>query len=371
MRESKYNYCMGDHTGMVIYNAKTDGIVALTPELATLFEGSRGDFGKLEKLHPDLYSHLLGKGMLVGDSADEVGEYIRMVEQGESVADDYTITVNPTLACNMKCWYCYESHEKMPAMSAAVAAAVSALIRRVCTSGGVKCLNLSFFGGEPLLCFDNVVQPLLSEAARLCSANGLALHVHFTTNAYLLSEKVLGRLEGIDTSFQITIDGNENMHNSIRFTKSGEGTYATIIGNIRMALEKGFQVGVRFNYTAKTLPTFADVLSDFRSVPKEQRGLLNFNFQRIWQDCGKENGRTEEAVSKLEGLFEDDGFVVKPANDYFVPYCYADKKNTVVVNYNGDLYKCTARDFTPKNKEGVITADGDLVWNKRGETGWR
>ena len=48
-----------------------------------------------------------------------------------------------------------------------------------------------------------------------------------------------------------------------------------------------------------------------------------------------------------------------------MPYCYADKKNTVVVNYNGDLYKCTARDFVSKNREGTLTADGDIHWNDK------
>ena len=45
--------------------------------------------------------------------------------------------------------------------------------------------------------------------------------------------------------------------------------------------------------------------------------------------------------------------------------CYGDRENFIVINYNGDLYKCTARDFTPSNKEGLLTSDGELVWNDR------
>ena len=45
--------------------------------------------------------------------------------------------------------------------------------------------------------------------------------------------------------------------------------------------------------------------------------------------------------------------------------CYADKDNHISVNYNGDLYKCTARDFTPDNREGRLEPDGTLAWNDR------
>lgn len=45
--------------------------------------------------------------------------------------------------------------------------------------------------------------------------------------------------------------------------------------------------------------------------------------------------------------------------------CYADKKNQSVINYNGDVYKCNARDFNQKNKEGVLNEDGEIVWNEQ------
>ena len=45
--------------------------------------------------------------------------------------------------------------------------------------------------------------------------------------------------------------------------------------------------------------------------------------------------------------------------------CYADKENHVVVNYNGDLFSCTARDFATEDSEGVLTEDGSLKWNDK------
>ena len=44
--------------------------------------------------------------------------------------------------------------------------------------------------------------------------------------------------------------------------------------------------------------------------------------------------------------------------------CYADKENSVVVNYDGNIYKCTARNFDEENSEGIINSEGQLMWNK-------
>ena len=105
MKTSRYNLYLQDSTGMVIYNAKSDEIVALTPELADIFEEKKCDYQGLQTLHPELCSYLVQKGIFVDEGIDEVTEYIRAIKQADAEDDSYTITVNPTLACNMKCWY--------------------------------------------------------------------------------------------------------------------------------------------------------------------------------------------------------------------------------------------------------------------------
>lgn len=365
MKTSRYNLYLQDSTGMVIYNAKSDEIVALTPELADIFEEKKCDYQGLQTLHPELCSYLVQKGIFVDEGINEVTEYIRAIKQADTEDDSYTITVNPTLACNMKCWYCYENHRNMPMMPTKVKESILALSQKLCTSGKIRRIQLSFFGGEPLLGFGNIVIGIMTALSQVCSDNNVSLSVHFTTNAYLLTEDMLEQMQSFDVSFQITLDGNENLHNTIRYTQKGEPTYATIVKNIKLALSKGFSVGVRFNYTHQTLPVFIDTLSDFRSLSLEQKKLLNFNFQRVWQDKNGDAEMLEKNLGEMEKAFEAEGLSVVSANDFFVPYCYADKANTAVVNFNGDLYKCTARDFTVKNREGVLSAQGELIWNEK------
>lgn len=365
MKQSKYNCILQDNTGMVIYNAATDQLVALTPQLANIFNEGKATPEKIKVQHAELYDHLLQKGIFVCDDADETEAYIRKREEYERSSGEYTITINPTLACNMSCWYCYESHKNMPAMSADVKQSVLLLIDKLLADNKLKKLNLSFFGGEPLLYFDKVVVDIINHAKMQCKAFDAKLSIHFTTNAYLLTENVLKQLEELDVSFQITIDGGKQVHDSVRKTKGGEPTYARIVEHIHQTLSHGFPVGVRFNYTAKSIPSFIDVVKDFSHLPQEQKHLVNFTFQRVWQDNEGDASQVEQQVEHIERAFEQAGLFVNNAKSYIVPYCYADGVNTAVVNYNGDLFKCTARDFAPKSKEGTLAADGTLRWNER------
>lgn len=365
MKQSKYNCILQDNTGMVIYNAATDQLVALTPQLANIFNEGKAAPEKIKAQHAELYDHLLQKGIFVCDDADETEAYIRKREEYERSSGEYTITINPTLACNMSCWYCYESHKNMPAMSADVKQSVLLLIDKLLADNKLKKLNLSFFGGEPLLYFDKVVVDIINHAKMQCKAFDAKLSIHFTTNAYLLTDNVLKQLEGLDVSFQITIDGGKQVHDCVRKTKGGEPTYARIVEHIHQTLSHGFPVGVRFNYTAKSIPSFIDVVKDFSHLQQEQKQLVNFTFQRVWQDNEGDADQVGQQVEHIERAFEQAGLFVNNAKSYIVPYCYADGVNTAVVNYNGDLFKCTARDFAPKSKEGTLAADGTLRWNER------
>ena len=42
--------------------------------------------------------------------------------------------------------------------------------------------------------------------------------------------------------------------------------------------------------------------------------------------------------------------------------CYADNYNQAVINYDGKVFKCTARDFIDKHSEGVLTKEGIINW---------
>lgn len=352
---------------MVLYNSAQDEWLAMRPDVARLYVAHEDNPDALREIHPELYAYLCQHGFLIEENSDEAASLVERWDTSEREARTYSVTVNPTLDCNMGCWYCYEKHGLQVGMSPEVRSAVLALVRRVIGEGRYEQFSLSFFGGEPLLYYDEVVRPLVTEAAAVCKEAGVAFSLHFTTNAYLLTDERIAELAVYDTSFQITIDGNEQAHNRVRRTVDGQPTYAAIVAACHKALAAGCSVGVRFNYTAKVLPTFIDVLPDFEDVPEEQRRRLNFNFQRVWQD---QEGDVEDVlrqVKDLEERYRRAGFAVVSSESYRRAFCYADRENCAVVNYDGRLFSCTARDFTPENSEGKLLPDGTLAWDERRE----
>ena len=43
--------------------------------------------------------------------------------------------------------------------------------------------------------------------------------------------------------------------------------------------------------------------------------------------------------------------------------CYADTFNHSVINYDGSVFKCTARDFEKDASEGELLENGMIIWN--------
>ncbi len=48
-------------------------------------------------------------------------------------------------------------------------------------------------------------------------------------------------------------------------------------------------------------------------------------------------------------------------------YCYAERKNQLIINFNGDIFKCSVSDFYPKDRFGYIGEGGKLITNEKWE----
>ena len=243
--------------------------------------------------------------------------------------------------------------------------AVRHLIDSRLTDQRLKHLSLTFFGGEPLLGWRKVVMPLLEYATRRCGESNVVFTTGFTTNGVLLSESKYNELLALGlsgTPFQITFDGNRIFHNGSRIGEARIPTYDTIMNNVISGATMGFKMSLRFNYTPETLPSFIDVLSDLEALPENYRQNVTCNFQKVWQlGCQA----TREDAIKYVDLFNSAGFQASSDITYWRYVCYADRENQITINYNGDLFKCTAREFMPESREGILTDKGTLLTNER------
>lgn len=363
---SKYNFRFPYGNNSLIYNIASRRYINVVSPLLDVIDKNKDDIDKLEAIHPALYKALQECGFVVSDSADETQEVIQNWHKSETTPRYYSITVLPTLDCNCRCWYCYEKHNAGTTMKTGAVEKIMKHINGKLASPELEHLHIGFFGGEPLMGFKNVVMPLLSYAKAECMKKGIRFDAHFTTNATLVSPKMIDELKGLEipVSFQITLDGNREAHNSVRHTKYGKPTFDIIILNIHRLLKAGFQVGLRVNFTKANIDTTADIIDEFSDLTQEEKARFNVDFQQVWQDVESNNVRINKRRERMMTQFDEKHLNALHSYQKRIR-CYADCENQIVINYNGDVYKCTAREFEPEKREGVLCDDGHIEFNDR------
>ena len=363
MKYSQFNSVVPYNDKFLLYNSFSSNYLVLMPMLKDLLEAASAEgVDQLEKVHPLFYQALASGKYLVDDTENELENVKRISKAIDSDDGVYQLTINPTMNCNFKCWYCYETHVKGSRMSQDIIARTNMFITSTAESPSLKQFALAWFGGEPLLYFEDIVLPIMQHFTETCTAKNIVGSIGFTTNGYLITEKMASTFAKYPvTHLQITLDGSEEDHDMIRYVSKSRGSYREIIQNIKLLLQHGIRVTTRVNYTTKNIGKCIGILDDIQDIPVEEREHLVIDFHRVWQDKEEDEFNTAKSVINT---FQRAGFRV---NSHYSPdnvrhSCYADKKNSATLNYNGDIFKCTARDFTTSGREGYIAEDGTIVW---------
>lgn len=350
----------------LLYNALSGKFVVIRnkvfDDIKTLpFELLASDF-------PTVYKQCVEAGIIVDDALDEVALLEERIKQADNNSDNFILHINPTLDCNFNCWYCYENHVPHSRMKEDMVVATKSFIGSVLKGPEIKSFSLVFFGGEPLFHFDKVSKEIIGHAAAECAKSGVRFHVNFTSNGALITEDIVKFLSQYPCGFQITLDGGKPYHDKTRFGKNGVGSFDTIVKNIKLLLQTGINVIVRINYTAANIDSVLTVFDSFKNISEAEKKFARFDFQRVWQDRNDNVfDDTEKKITWIRNIFRDAGFAV--ITNYIlqgvVQSCYGDKINHLLVNYNGDVYGCTARDFNKENRIGYIDLSGVVHFDKQ------
>lgn len=356
---SKYNRIFKINNNVyVIYNYAWNKAVYLVPELKSIVEQHVQSVDELELIHPTLFQNLV-KAKIVVECLTEECMIKNRIQQKLSSEKILRLTINPTLDCNLRCWYCYEAHNSKSYMNKETMLAIYKFVESKMTDRLEK-VNLSFLGGEPLLAAPKIAIPITQEIVGICQNTGKQVSLHFTTNGTLLKPSVVNKIADlqIPTSFQIAFDGDRSLHNKTK--KWGHlSSYDIVLENINNILQKQMRINVRCNYTSSNISSFYHLVDDIMLLPNKDYSLINITLQRVWQEPATKE-LYQEAKNLEEYIFSL-GFNGGMGDSTCAQsYCYADYDNSFVINYNGDVFKCTARDFKPSHKTGSLGLGGKL-----------
>lgn len=369
MKQSLYNNFIPLKTGGVLgYNSLKRRFAVFTNDPKTLLKESEAS----NNYSSQEYIRLKEGGFIIDDTFDEYQQLLVEINATDFNTEAAELHINPTLDCNFRCWYCYEEHMAGSKMSEEVLEAVKNYLNKTIAQP-LRHFRLSFFGGEPLLKFDSVCKPLIEEAAGLCAERGASFHTSFTTNSYLLTQDMADYLGRFSCGMQITLDGHREFHNKVRFAPGGIGSYDRIISNVAMLADVGVRVVLRINYTLGNLESVSEIISDLKAQNIVESNKIVIDFQRVWQDKHKGgNEKIKLLIKEYSRQLKEIGisYSLPDLHNPRVSSCYGDKKNYICVNYNGDFYKCTARDFKPERRAGHLAPDGTLVWEPGHREAW-
>lgn len=265
------------------------------------------------------------------------------------------LTLFITERCNFRCVYCYEDF-KLGKMNSEVISGIKNLIRNRIKE--LDSLSLSFFGGEPLL--NKPAIYLLSQwASKKCKENNTKYLSDITTNGYLLNEKTIDDLINSHvTSFQITIDGEEQTHNILRKTASQKPTFDKIYSNIILLSKTNhlFNCTIRFNVADSNFNSIKSFITNYSS-PLVNDKRFTFHFHPIF---GMSNLKLEKdkQLEELKNLAYINGFRFSVPSVKML--CYASRADSFVIRADGRVQKCTVAVNDEINDIGKIGNNGKL-----------
>lgn len=232
LKESAYNFIYDDlgKDQIVFYNSRTGALAVVHEDQYKQYKGFQEKGKEIEDA--EFLKNLLKCGYLLPAEVDEKFLIKTNMMQGRYNKNLLSLTIAPTMACNFRCIYCFEKgHYGNSLMDGETQIALMNFIKS--HLDGVKNINVTWFGGEPLLGM-SVIESLSEQIIALCEEKELQYQAGIITNGYLLTPENAEKLKKYNVRYaQVTVDGPKEIHNERRPTVNGQGTYDVIMNNLK------------------------------------------------------------------------------------------------------------------------------------------
>lgn len=351
MKESAFNlYFTADDGVKLVFNSYSCGLAIVDDNYNKLLECLKS-ITDISEVSEDLHECFLAAQnghFIVDDNYNELAELSMQRNIQKYSLDSLGLTIAPTLACNFKCIYCYET-SKPGIMSMETMNNIIHFVESQVEN--LKNFSVSWYGGEPLLA-KNIIYNLSESFIDICKKNNIEYNAFMISNGSLLDDETIEKLIQYRVNgIQITIDGPPDVHNSRRINKKGTGTFDLIIDNINKLLDTNkINVVLRINVD-KNNNTDVESLIKILSERLHSKNIrITFGQVSAYTEACKaiesscyNNG--EFAIELLKyyetlwkyGFSESNPF---PYPESKVNYCCAELTNSFVVDHEGYLYKC-------------------------------
>jgi len=192
-------------------------------------------------------SIMLKSGYIVDLEKDELATLKIERTTNRHPQDRLQLTIAPTMDCNMRCPYCYESRANSAMTNEVQEQLVTFVKAHIEFNPSIKSVDVMWYGGEPLMQRE-VIYNLSKSFIDYFNEKDIEYTAKIITNGALLDADTAKCLvdECKIRHAQITIDGLKENHNKRRILASGEDSWDVIMRNIEVC--KGFlPMSIRVN----------------------------------------------------------------------------------------------------------------------------
>ncbi len=257
-----------------------------------------------------------------------------------------SITFHLTHDCNLDCDYCYTGEKLSIPMTRDIANQSIDFVLREVESKNIERLEITFFGGEPLLEKQHIfyLQDQLNSKIKNCN-----IFYRMSTNGILITDALMKELFDRKIYTSLSLDGNIDVQNKHRLNKGGKSNFPKVVNAAKIMLKYNpatnvtaviapdtcisladsvdFLYELGFRYITTTLDYSAQwEIADFNKLKKsyqklaqwyEQKMLNNERFYLSFFD-ERIKTRTEKPLEKHERCnIGQNSFSIAPNGELF------------------------------------------------------
>lgn len=144
------------------------------------------------------------------------------------------VTLVLTHDCNLGCGYCYAGAKFQKKMTPETAKKAVDLA----FSDAPRQVQISFFGGEPLLAYEQLVVSA-KHASEMAKERSVELKMSVTTNGTLLDDAKAAELDALGVYVALSIDGTREAHDSGRPLMGGGSSFDKVVRGLEVLVRRG------------------------------------------------------------------------------------------------------------------------------------
>lgn len=328
----------------LVYNSSTGAIAWLNQEVQEAFDNNCID--KLES--KDYFQALIKNGFIVSEIIDEYERYNFKARQFvmDQNSDFASYIIALTMECNLRCLYCFEEgrYNNEP-ISDSIVQSIFCFITSSVLEQKKKKLNINWFGGEPMIAFERIVE-LSNLLIAFCSRNGIDYTASMVSNGTLLDEKKLNILINrcAIKHIQLSFDGDKEDY--IRLKKANEKYFDIAYRNVLLIAKSSIGLSVRLNVCEENRKSLLNLIDKLVCEP-EFHGIIyagkiiSYNNSSLYHEISDEDFTVFEAeIDKRASKFDEYKKLVKKNLKPKGASCGYLVHNRCLIDSQGYLYRC-------------------------------